>query len=136
MSYVGNASTVIVPIVSYENTSNTPYLTTSDPTSYLSITFTPTYSGYALVQYNLQATSTTATATAKVQAQIYQDGSGVGYITTITNVGLNHQYELNGLKRIAVISGVETNINVRVNYLTTDSQTINSGTLTILTNLS
>lgn len=134
MSYVGDASTVIVPVVSYENTSNVQYSTTSTPTSYLSITFTPKYSGYALVQYNLQATSSVATSTSKLQAQIYQDGFGVGFIPTITNPGLNHQYEINGLKRIAVIAGSETIIDVKVNYLTTDNQIINSGTLTILTN--
>ena len=136
MSYVGNASTIIVPIKSFENSSSTPYATTLTPTTYLTVTFTPAYSGYALVQYNLQAESGTAVGTAKCQAQIYQDASGVGNATTITNIGINHLYELNGLKRVAVVAGVSTTIDVRVNYVTTDSQTINSGTMTILSNLS
>jgi len=136
MAYVGNSSTIIVPIKSYENSSSTPYTTTSTPVAYLTQTFTPAYSGYALVQYNLQAESSTSTSTATSQAQIFQDGSAVGHVTTITNPGNNHLYELNGLKRIAVVSGIATTIDVRVNYLTADSQTINSGTMTILTNLS
>lgn len=136
MSYIGNASTIIVPVKSYENASSTPYVTTLTPTTYLTVTFTPAYSGYALVQYNLQAESSTATGTAKCQAQIYQDASGVGNATTITNPGNTHMYELTGLKRVAVVAGISTTIDVRVNYVTTDSQTIDSGVMTILTNLS
>ena len=136
MSYVGNSSTIIVPIKSYENASSTPYSTTVTPVTYLTLTFTPTYSGYALVQYNLQAESSTAASTAKSQAQIYQDASPVGHATTITNPGNGHLYELNGLKRVAVVAGVATTITIRVNYVTSDSQTINSGVMVILTNLS
>lgn len=136
MSYIGNASTIIVPVKSYENLNSSPYITTLTPTAYLTLTFTPEYSGYALVEFSLQAESATASANAKSRAQIYQDNAAVGFATTITNPGNTHFYELNGFKRVAVVSGISTTIEVRVNYVTTDSQSINSGTMVILTNLS
>ena len=77
-SYVGNASTIQLPVKCFEQNSSTTVVAPASFTPYLTVTFTPTISGFALASYTLQTLGSSGTA--YIETQIYQDGAPVGNV--------------------------------------------------------
>ena len=134
MSYVGNASTIQLPVKCFEANSSTTTVAPASFDPYLTITFTPTITGFALASYTLQ--SLASSGTANMETQIYQDSAPVGNVVVTPMTSSGRYWGLSGQKRLAIIAGVETNITVNFRYTGTVGSSIVNGTLNVISNLS
>jgi len=133
-SYVGNASTIQLPVKCFEANSASTVVAPASFTSYLEVTFTPTISGFALASYTLQSLS--ATQPANIETQIYQDAAPVGNVVITPMTSPGRYWGLSGQKRVAITAGVATTVSVNFRYTGTAGSSIVNGTLNVISNMS
>ena len=133
-SYVGNASTIQLPVKCFEQNSSTTVVAPASFTPYLTVTFTPTISGFALASYTLQTLGSSGTA--YIETQLYQDSAPVGNVIQTPMTSSGRYWGLSGQKRVAISAGVETTVSVNFRYTGTAGSSIVNGTLNVLSNLS
>jgi hypothetical protein len=134
MSYVGNASTIQLPVKCFEDNSASTVVAPAAFTPYLTVTFTPTITGFALASYTLQ--SLASSGTAYMETQIYQDAAPVGNVVQTPMTSSGRYWGLSGQKRVAITAGVETTVTVNFRYTGTVGSSIVNGTLNVVSNLS
>ena len=134
MAYVGNSSTIQLPVICLEANSASTVVAPAAFAPYLTITFTPTITGFALASYTLQSLS--ATQPANIETQIYQDAAPVGNVVITPMTSPGRYWGLSGQKRVAITAGVETTVTVNFRYTGTVGSSIVNGTLNVISNMS
>lgn len=134
MAYIGAASTIQLPVNCFEANSASTVVASASFTPYLTITFTPTITGFAVASYTLQ--SLASSGSANMETQIYQDAAPVGNVVITPMTSPGRYWGLSGQKRVAITAGIETTVTINFRYTGTAGSSIVNGTLNVISNMS
>lgn len=114
--------------------STTSYLLTTTPTTYLSITFTPTINGN-VYSYSYTNFISSTGGNVVMQSQLYKGTSPIGQVAQLTNGGNGHYQQLSVGAVTTSVAGVPMTITTKVNTVAPDGITTTNGYLNVIYDL-